>query len=1580
MDIDDDNDGIPDAMEYCHPGGGFACLPGGLDPGGDADNDGIPNYLDANDPAVPHGCPDADGDGICDKIAAIYDTDGDGIPNHLDLDSDNDGIPDLVEAGHGMADADGDGVIDGPPAAFGQNGLFNSIASHPDAPTAVATYTLWDWDGDGVPDFLDLDSDNDGINDVAEAGYGHADTNNDGRIGDANPGTHLVNQQGLPLIIAPSATGLPIPLPPDEDSDGIPNWHDLDSDGDGVRDVTEANLPDPDFDGIIGTGVPQVNVHGQATGQFSTTSNPPDTDGDGKPDYLDLDADGDGIPDADECPSDTPCRDWDGDGIPDFQDMDRDNDGIPDYYECETSTPCPDTDGDGIPDVDDLDTDGDGLSDTEECPSGPPCPDSDGDGIPDWRQYTCHAGTVVANIEGIGPDVNELCEGGTVVLNASSITSLPDSVTYTWTGPNNFIFTDKAEPLGPFPLKLDNVTTATGGVYALQVFTVWGCPSEVATTSFSVAAAPPTPALSISNQTPCQNEPVVLSTAEVIGTNISYNWYFNGQVVATTPDPVFNIPLANPVNNGTWAVQVSDGTCESAVSQAQMLQVNMVQAQAPTLELSADVLCQGGTLELTSSSVQGNNVYYQWYFNGGSGNVLLATTVGPSYILPNVNASYTGAYTVVASANGCISPPSVPEVLSVGNQLPEAPGLLLSDDTPCLGGSLTLNTTAYPGMNVSYVWMSNGPLGPQSYGSTTTPQLIIPNVTLANGGSFIVIAGTPGCPPLTSPVMTVSVNTDVPPAPVFNVSNDVFCETETLILNAGSNVPGAQYQWLFDNGSGAATLAVTGAPVLQIPEVTAANTGTYSVSVIGQNGCASPPSGSVFVTVTDVLNQTPVLTAASSVLCEGTVLELSGTAIPGAVYEWFYMGSGAPISLGVTQVNHFTIQNITPANAGSYFVQASVSGCVSPASNMVGIQVNTGLGIAPTLSASANVLCVGETLILNSTPVPGQGVQYEWYLNTGSGPVLLGTTAQPTFILDNLTAGNAGLYSVTATVNGCTTQASNIQQVAVSNVIGPAPYLTANANVICEGSTLVLNSSIFAGANANYQWYFDNGGGPVLLATTIIPTYFIQNITAAGGGIYTVVIASGNCETQPSNAQAVEVTNELADAPSLSVSSGQLCLGETLVLNSSIYPGTGISYQWYHDGGNGPVLLAVTTVPTYFIQNLAAANAGSYTVVAVMGNCNTQPSNVQWVTVTDMTGPAPQLTASAQGLCEGATLVLNSSVHPGTDVQYEWFFDGGSGPVLLAVTTVPTYFIQHVTPADAGIYFVMALAGGCETPASNLQAVTVTNAPDFVVGNMTQTDGPACPGSFVQLHVTQMQGATYQWNGPLGFSANVPNPVLMNVNAEQTGTYTATVTLNGCTFNAGKTTVLVQNRLDAVDDTFEVLFNQTLLGANPADNDLTGNVQGWSMRIVAGPSFGTALIENGLLSYSPRPNYFGTDELVYEICNLECPDACDRATVRFNVLGTDGGQACFVPNIITPNGDGMNDYFAVPCLADTYPENNVKIFNRWGDLVFDQDRYRNDWDGSYKGNPLPPGTYFYLIQLERGNSDDCLRGYFTITR
>lgn len=176
---DNDLDGIPDLLDL------------------DSDNDGIPDTIEAQGKGfkVFSGI-DTNKDGLDDAfepglIKINTDNDYSNFPmsDVLDLDSDNDGIFDLVESGNNTVDANKDGIIDGTATAFGANGLFDGLETSPDS--GKLNYTITDTDSDGTFNYIDLDSDNDVCFDVTEAGFN--DPNNDGILGN-NPVT--INVKG----------------------------------------------------------------------------------------------------------------------------------------------------------------------------------------------------------------------------------------------------------------------------------------------------------------------------------------------------------------------------------------------------------------------------------------------------------------------------------------------------------------------------------------------------------------------------------------------------------------------------------------------------------------------------------------------------------------------------------------------------------------------------------------------------------------------------------------------------------------------------------------------------------------------------------------------------------------------------------------------------------------------------------------------------------------------------------------------------------------------------------------------------------------------------------------------------------------------------------------------------------------------------------------------------------------------------------------------------------------------------------------------------------------------------------------
>ena len=918
--------------------------------------------------------------------------------------------------------------------------------------------------------------------------------------------------------------------------------------------------------------------------------------------------------------------------------------------------------------------------------------------------------------------------------------------------------------------------------------------------------------------------------------------------------------------------------------------------------------------------------------------------------------------------------------------LPLATGLS-SNLAFCEGGDLTLsanNAVDVMGDSVSFEWI--GPNGSILTGTVDEygPFAVdLTNMTAANSGDYTLLLYTEaGC--IGNPItVSLSISNGIA-TPSLNIEEDLLCEGQTLELEStiiqGGNI---EYEWWFDGGSGPVSIGTSNVPSFYVNDLTLADAGLYYVSA-NAGGCSSSLSNAQDLIIDNVLSgMVPVLSIDEDVLCEGQTLELNSTPYPGSgiLYNWMFDDGSGPVSIGITNAPTLFIDNATSDNTGIYSIEIIMGNCASQMSNGQDITVNNDLtNVVPELTIGADVICEGQTIELNSNAF-GQNLDYIWWFDNGNGPVLIGFTDVPTFFIPDATSANSGVYSVSVTMGLCESTMSNLQDIIVSDqYAGQAPELMVETDILCEGESLELNSTILNGTGIIYNWYFDSGNGPVLIATTNVPTYFIDNVDPSNEGVYLVNAMIGGCETQLSNAQNVFINNQLNTAPELTVLADNLCEGESLELNSSILSGNNVVYNWWFDSGNGPVLIGSTNLPTFFIDSVGLTNGGIYSVSASSGACETQLSNAQDIAINNALDMAPELMINDDILCEGELLELNSTMVQGVDVVYHWYFDDGNGGVEIATTDMPTLFLNNTSLSNSGVYYVAASIGNCETQFSNAQDITVEEAPFLAITNTTDPINVACPGDMIELQVPMVAGATYTWTGPAGFISYVTNPIVPSASIANAGLYMVTVETAACVFQSDPTEVYVYDKVDTDDDEFQLTRNDSLTTADLMQNDVIGNVPNWEITLLTSPANGSVTIDdNNNLVYHPNQDFTGNDVFIYKICNTDCPDDCDESVVNIRVFGENEDEDCFVPNIITPNGDGANDFFTVPCLETDYTDNNLKVFNRWGDLVHEDQPYSNGWNGTYKNTPLPPGTYFYILKLEV-TEEDCLQGYFTITR
>lgn len=261
------------------------------------------------------------------------------------------------------------------------------------------------------------------------------------------------------------------------------------------------------------------------------------------------------------------------------------------------------------------------------------------------------------------------------------------------------------------------------------------------------------------------------------------------------------------------------------------------------------------------------------------------------------------------------------------------------------------------------------------------------------------------------------------------------------------------------------------------------------------------------------------------------------------------------------------------------------------------------------------------------------------------------------------------------------------------------------------------------------------------------------------------------------------------------------------------------------------------------------------------------------------------------------------------------------------------------------------------------------------------SDKIGCEGDDITLSTPVIPGATYIWNGPAAPYPNDNNLLIQDLKPALTGIYTVQARVNGCLTPLDSALVRQAVIPDAVDDLdFEVETGTILDSIDVVSNDFL-EYDDFKVTLLSELA-GLTATGNGLFSYQAGSDN-GRVSFIYQLCSEACPDLCDEAVVTINVRET---FCTYIPNIITPNNDGINDYLEIPCLgSDLYPENSLVIYNQWGDKVYEVSPYDNSpdnaWRGTLKGKigeDLPDGTYFYFFKPDPNKS--ALSGFIEIFR
>jgi len=279
---------------------------------------------------------------------------------------------------------------------------------------------------------------------------------------------------------------------------------------------------------------------------------------------------------------------------------------------------------------------------------------------------------------------------------------------------------------------------------------------------------------------------------------------------------------------------------------------------------------------------------------------------------------------------------------------------------------------------------------------------------------------------------------------------------------------------------------------------------------------------------------------------------------------------------------------------------------------------------------------------------------------------------------------------------------------------------------------------------------------------------------------------------------------------------------------------------------------------------------------------------------------------------------------------------------------------------------VIAFAG-CENAVSEM-IIMINESPSADAGDdqyiehatITQLYGDAMGGSGSYL---------YHWS-PEGLllNPNAQNPVTVGITQNTIFVLTVTDAQTGCQDTDTVEIYTGDENLPpiAIDDYDTTRINYPVI-VEVLENDYDQDGEIVSVTLCSTPENGVAQVNNdGTITYSPYLGFAGDDSFCYVICDDGTPTLCDTAMVYIHIKEVNVGEDIVIYNGFTPNGDGTNDKWIIENL-ENYPDNEVLIFNRWGDKLLYMEDYDNTtvyWDGNNdQGKPLPDGTYYYVINI-----------------
>ena len=608
----------------------------------------------------------------------------------------------------------------------------------------------------------------------------------------------------------------------------------------------------------------------------------------------------------------------------------------------------------------------------------------------------------------------------------------------------------------------------------------------------------------------------------------------------------------------------------------------------------------------------------------------------------------------------------------------------------------------------------------------------------------------------------------------------------------------------------------------------------------------------------------------------------------------------------------------------------------------------------PTAGFTFTGTCQGDTTFFTDQSQTGDNpiIKYSWTFGNGD----VSSLKDPFYLYKTAASYTVSLSAITQV--GCLTD--TVQKVVTINPLPAASFQTTGPYCVEHNINVKDVSTISSGNIATWTW--DMGDGQTLTKTSNAAFNYVYPAT----GSYTINLTTVSDQGCTNKAPGKQIA--ITAQPKAGFVLPENCLADPFSKftdTSTIADGTQSSFQYLWNFGDPNAAAANNTATVQNPQHKYTAT-GNYTVSLLVTSNNGCADSVKQVFT--INGTTPQ---SAFAFDDGTpvcsdkmlTLTNNSLVDFGNIVRLEIYWDYGNDPTNKTIDEDPAagkkYSTQYpvlYTPATKD-YLVQVVAYSGQTCLStSTKTFTVKAIPELQFNPIAPVCADVPPFQITQALVVNGLTGNGIYSGRGISKSGTFNPAIATAGID-TLQYVFTAD-NGCV-NSIKQTEQVYPLpiVNAGPDSYLLEGNFLTLPATASGNNL---IYVWS------PA--TALSNRNILQPQASP----ADDISYMLTATSSEGCKASDDISIKVL-----KAIHIPNAFSPNGDGIHDRWEIKYL-NTYPGATVEVFNRYGQLVYKSNGYSQSWDGTFNGNPLPVGTYYYIINPRNGRSQ--LSGYVDIIR